>query len=517
MFYNAGAVIRTVLIPEDFKQNKVMKSPSLLKGLSPVDAPEFFDTIDSLFLILSTTGKIILINRVCRETTGFSRKEAEGKYFLKLFFKPKVHNLIRSLLEEVKEPPFRTTYEDNWLTQNGGERMISFTVASLRDNNGSTTNYTVTGLDITRFRKMEEELWDYRTSLEEQIKQRTKELFMSQSRLSGIMETAEDAIISVNSAQQILIFNQGAEKIFSYSTDEVLGKQLGLLMPEEFRAPHNKHIQDFGDSEQTSRRMLERSEILGQRKDGSIFTAEANISQYEIEGEKIYTAILRDVSDRKIIEQDLRESLAEKEILLQEVHHRVKNNLQVISSLFTLQGNSTDDPDRLALLRESQHRIQSMALVHEKIYQSENLTQINFEQYVRDLVTEIFQSYQTGDLDVRLSFELEPVLLEINRAIPCALILNELTSNALKYAFTDQNSGNLNFVLKVENEQQLLLTVSDDGKGIPGKVKFNSAKTLGLRLVRVLTRQLSGKVELKQNPDCLNSRGTMFVFQIPLK
>ena len=129
---------------------------------------------------------------------------------------------------------------------------------------------------------MEEELWDYRTSLEEQIKQRTKELVISQSRLSGIMETAEDAIISVNSAQQILIFNKGAEKIFSYSTDEVLGKQLGLLMPEEFRAPHNKHIQDFGDSEQTSRRMLERSEILGQRKDGSIFTAEANISQYEI-------------------------------------------------------------------------------------------------------------------------------------------------------------------------------------------------------------------------------------------
>jgi two-component sensor histidine kinase len=154
--------------------------------------------------------------------------------------------------------------------------------------------------------------------------------------------------------------------------------------------------------------MLERSEIMGQRKDGSIFTAEANISQYEIEGEKIYTAILRDVSDRKIIEQDLRESLAEKEILLQEVHHRVKNNLQVISSLFTLQGNSTDDPDRLALLRESQHRIQSMALIHEKIYQSENLAQINFEHYVRDLVTEIFQSYQTGDLDVRLSLNWNP-------------------------------------------------------------------------------------------------------------
>jgi len=388
----------------------------MLKGLPPEDAPEFFDTIDTLFLILSTTGKIILINRVCRETMGYSSKEAEGKYFLKLLFKSKVHNLIRSLLEEAKEPPYRTTYEDNWQMQNGCERLISFTVASLRDDSGSTINYTVTGLDITRFRKMEED-----------------------------------------------------------------------------------------------------SEILGQRKDGSVFSAEANISQLEIEGEKIYTAILRDVSERKIIENDLRESLAEKEILLQEVHHRVKNNLQVISSLFTLQSNSTNDPDRLALLRESQHRIQSMALIHEKIYQSENLAQINFQHYVRDLVTEIFQSYQTSSVNVRLSFELEPVLLEINRAIPCALILNELTSNALKYAFAEQKNGNLKFVLKVENEQQLVLTVSDDGKGIPDKIKFSSAKTLGLRLVRVLTRQLNGKVELKQNPECLKSRGTMFIFHIPLK
>ncbi|MBC8220311.1 MAG: PAS domain S-box protein, partial [Proteobacteria bacterium] len=206
-----------------------MKSSSMLKGLPPEDAPEFFDTIDTLFLILSTTGKIILINRVCRETMGYSRKEAEGKSFLKLFFKPKVHNLIKSLLEEAIEPPYRTTYEDNWQTQNGGERLISFTVASLRDDNGNTINYSVTGLDITRFRKMEEELWDYRTSLEEQIKQRTAELVMSQSKLSGIMETAEDAIISINSAQQILMFNQGAEKIFGYSTDEVLGKSLGFL------------------------------------------------------------------------------------------------------------------------------------------------------------------------------------------------------------------------------------------------------------------------------------------------
>ena len=125
-----------------------------------------------------------MINRVCLETMGFSRKEVEGKFFLKLFFKPKVHNLVSSLLEEAKEPPFLTTYEENWQAKDGDERLISFTVASLRDKYGITTNYTDTGLDITMFRKMEEELWDYRTSLEEQIKRRTTELVASQTRLS---------------------------------------------------------------------------------------------------------------------------------------------------------------------------------------------------------------------------------------------------------------------------------------------------------------------------------------------
>ncbi|MBC8257815.1 MAG: PAS domain S-box protein [SAR324 cluster bacterium] len=483
----------------------------------PENSPEFFDTIDTLFLILSTAGKILLINRVCRETLGYSKKDAEGKSFLDLFFEPKAHKLINSLLEEATKPPFRTTYEDPWRTQNGGTRLISFTISSLRDSAAKTTNYTVTGLDITRFRKMEEELWDHRTSLEEQIRQRNTELVMSQARLSGILETAEDAIISVNADQQITMFNNGAEKIFGYCADEVLGKPLGLLMPEVYRASHSKHLQRFGESEQTSSRMSERSEIYGKRKNGTTFSAEANISQFEIEGEQIYTAILRDVTDRKIVENELRESLSEKEVLLKEIHHRVKNNLQVISSLFTLQLANTDDPDRLTLLRESQHRIQSMALIHEKIYQSESLAQIHFQQYVKDLVSEIFQSYQTVRGKVRLSFDMESVSLNINKAIPCALILNELTSNALKYAFTEQENGVFFVGLKLENKKQLILTVSDNGKGIPAEIKFSSAKTLGLRLVRVLTRQLKGQVELKQNPDCPESKGTYFVFCIPLE
>ena len=349
------------------------------------------------------------------------------------------------------------------------------------------------------------------------MSKKSEKLFKSQTILSGIINTAEDAIISVDSNQQILLFNQGAEKIFCYSAEEVLGKHLSMLLPEEFRSVHTTHVQNFGKSGVISRRMQDRSEISGQRKNGSIFPAEANISQLEIEGRQIYTAILQDVSEQKLIENKLRESLKEKEILLQEVNHRVKNNLQVILSLFALQGESTDDPERIAMLSEIRLRIQSMAMIHEKIYKSERLGQINFQQYVKDLTTEIFHTYSTSSGSVRLNLEVAPVSLEINRAVPFALILNELTSNALKYAFTAKEKGNLSISLKLEKDKLLLLTVCDDGIGIPKKIQFSNTKTLGLRLVRVLTRQLNGKAELKENPYCKKSRGTMFVFRIPLE
>ena len=345
----------------------------------------------------------------------------------------------------------------------------------------------------------------------------SEKIFESKTILSGIINTAEDAIISVDYNQNIILFNQGAEKIFCYSAEEIIGKNLGMLLPESIRSDHSEHINNFGKSEIVSKGMKDRSEITGLRKNGDIFPAEANISQVEIDGRQIFTAILRDVSEQKLIENKLRESLKEKEILLQEVNHRVKNNLQVILSLFALQGESINDPERIAMLSEIRLRIQSMAMIHEKIYKSERLGQINFHQYVKDLTTEIFHTYSTSSGGVRLNLEVAAVSLEINRAVPFALILNELTSNALKYAFTAKEKGNLSISLKLEKDKLLLLTVCDDGVGIPKKIQFSKTKTLGLRLVRVLTHQLNGKAELKENPYCKKSRGTMFVFRFPLE
>ena len=471
---------------------------------------ELFDTIDTVFLVTSLRGEIQFINRVCRHITGFSREEAEGRLFWDLFFQPSQQDFIQNLFEEALESPFQTSYEHPWCCSNGGTRLVSFTISAFHEPSEAMKCYTVTGLDVTKLRRMEEELWSYRNNLEDQIAKRSEELISSQSRLAGIVDSAEDAIISINSQQQIILFNYGAEKTFGYRAEEVEGHNLNMLIPNRFRGSHPRHIKKFSKTELKSKRMSDRSEISGKRRDGTEFPAEANISQVEVRGEKIYTVVLRDISERRAFEKQLKDSLNEKETLLREIHHRVKNNLQVISSLFTMQKQKLDDPGRLNLIRESQNRIQSMALIHEKMYQSHKLSQVCFDEYIRELVTDIFQSYEVHSEKIRLEFDLEPVSLDVNTAMPCALILNELTSNTLKYAFPESHKGTMSIVMRRISREKISLLFKDDGKGLPPEVDLENTKTLGLRLVRVLTRQLKGSVELTPGS------GTSYNFLIPL-
>jgi two-component sensor histidine kinase len=151
-----------------------------------------------------------------------------------------------------------------------------------------------------------------------------------------------------------------------------------------------------------------------------------------------------------------------------------------------------------------------MALIHEKMYQSHKLSQVCFDEYIRELVTDIFQSYEVHSEKIRLEFDLEPVSLDVNTAMPCALILNELTSNTLKYAFPESHKGTMSIVMRRISHETIFLLFKDDGKGLPPEVDLENTKTLGLRLVRVLTRQLKGSVELTPGS------GTSYNFLIPL-
>ena len=188
------------------------------------------------------------------------------------------------------------------------------------------------------------------------------------------------------------------------------------------------------------------------------------------------------------------QSLKEKESLLKEIHHRVKNNLQVISSLLNMQSREADDPGMLDVIKEGQSRVKAMSLIHEKLYLTENLSEINFEEYSQQLIDQLAALYKRDGLELDKSIDAKDIRLDIDTAIPLGLILNELISNSFKYAFKEVERGELQISLERTSKEDLKLIVSDNGSGLPNDLDLSKAKSLGLKLVNILTKQLKGNM-----------------------
>ncbi|MBI5249366.1 MAG: PAS domain S-box protein [Desulfomonile tiedjei] len=214
---------------------------------------------------------------------------------------------------------------------------------------------------------------------------------------------------------------------------------------------------------------------------------------------KIIVAVL-DITDRKRAEESLKASLREKEVLLSEIHHRVKNNLQIISSLLRLQSRNIPDPDYKRIFMESQDRVQSMALMHEDLYESRDLGNVDFRGYVNRLVNNLFLSYGIDQSRINFQSEIDRVSIGIDTAVPCGLITNELISNSLKHAFPHNGAGEIGVALKSTGEGRFELSVWDNGIGMGQGLDLEQAQTLGFRLVTTLTRQLRGKIVMDQGP-----------------
>lgn len=217
-----------------------------------------------------------------------------------------------------------------------------------------------------------------------------------------------------------------------------------------------------------------------------------------------------DITERRSMEAQLRATLHEKEVLLREVHHRVKNNLQVVSSLLDLQADVAEEPRVRAVFEESQDRIQAMALIHESLYQSDTLTNIDAAAYLRNLSQRLFDASRAPGSHIALTLETQSVMLPPQTAIPFGLLLNELLSNALKHAFPGDRAGTIHIALRQETLGQCVLTVRDTGVGFPEGLNIHQADSLGLQLVGLLTEQLGGTVALARDG------GTIFTITFPV-
>ncbi|MGD2249363.1 MAG: PAS domain S-box protein [Candidatus Methanofastidiosia archaeon] len=321
-------------------------------------------------------------------------------------------------------------------------------------------------------------------------------LHESEEKFRKIFEQANDAIVLMDRYGTIRDLNKKCEEIFGYNRDEVIGKNFkdtGALNSENIRKAVDvtNHI-----SKDKTSMPLTLMELELKHKNGTKIFTEVSVGFIKKKGRiEGILAILRDVTERKKAEEKISTSLKEKEVLLREIHHRVKNNIQIISSLLNLQSRYIEDKKYAEMLKESQDRIRSMALIHEKLYQSKNLGDIDFGGYIDTLVKALFRSYGVNQEQVVPTVSVEGVSLEIDYAIPCGLIINELVSNVLRHAFPD-GRGEIMITLRSIGDS-IELKISDNGVGIPEDIDFRNTKSLGLHLVTILVEdQLGGEIHL---------------------
>jgi len=327
----------------------------------------------------------------------------------------------------------------------------------------------------------------------------------SELQYRTLIETSPDTIALLDSGFVIRMINPHGVAMAGVRTGaDLIGRSALQLIAER---DHTVIATLRADLQR--RRIIKDVKLHLVRRDGREFPAEisaAYTGPAEAETPGIIV-IVRDVTERNNAEAQIRQSLREKEVLLKEVHHRVKNNMQVISSLLSLQGDKITDPAALTSFRNSQNRVRSMALVHEKLYRSESLASIDFSEYVEDLMASLKQSYMLADIDVKV--QTDDLRLGVDTAIPCGLILNELVSNALKHAFKGRDRGTVNVRINRNGHGETTVRVQDDGTGLPPDFDLRQSGSLGMQLVSMLTEQIGGTLSVHVNG------GTTFAITFP--
>ena len=315
----------------------------------------------------------------------------------------------------------------------------------------------------------------------------------------SIFENTGTATIIIENNGNVSLINEETSILSGYSKKEMEGKPW-----TEFIVPADiVKMKSYENLRKNTPEIIPRRyETTGISKDGQIKNIILTIDS--IPRTELSVVSFLDITELRKVENKIKNSLKEKEVLLREIHHRVNNNMQIISSLLNIQSSYIDNKKAREIFQESQNRIRSMSMVHERLYQSKDLARINMMEYVKSITSGILVSFKKDPDLIKLKINFENIWLNMDTVIPCGLIITELVTNSLKYAFPDDMSGEINIDLNPLGKDEFLLCVGDNGIGISQDIKFEEIKTLGLLLINSLVKQLDGTISLDR------SHGTLF-------
>ncbi|MFH5832303.1 PAS domain S-box protein [Halalkalibaculum sp. DA3122] len=419
-------------------------------------------------------GNIVRANRALVELTGYTAGELQEIGFKPLVVARDRDRAARKFREATRGTP--QTFEVQ-VTDKGGQKLdLKITNLPIYVD-GEIVGVFGIAQDITR---------------EKEAQRRLQE---SEERWQRLVEENPQPVQIIQDGKIKFINRAGLQLYGASEIEELIGKKLVTFCHPDYRDLFEQRKERL---ENNCR--IDAGELVMVRLDGEERVVETHSIPITFRREDAIQTVLHDITERKHQEEVIKESLTEKKVLLQEIHHRVKNNLAVISGLLELQAMNTDDEATLATLRESQMRIQSMAMIHQKLYQSEALSGIGFDRYVKELIQTIENTYHSEGQNVSVKFEMDSVQLNINQAIPSALILNELVSNVFKHAFKGRDGGTV-WIHIGEHSGRVQMKVVDNGVGIGPDFDIQKQHSLGMTLVNTLTQQLEGDLEVRSVPD----------------
>jgi PAS domain S-box-containing protein len=477
-------------------------------------------------VVTDISGNIEYVNPKFTQLTGYTSQEAIGQ-------NPRI-------LKTDKTPP--EVYERLWKTissgkewrgefcnkkKNGDLYWESASISPVKNSKGSITHFVAVKEDITERKQMEEKLKLFNEYLEQSVTERTKELREKNVELIKEITERKLAERKLQKSKEMLSRAQQISSMGSWEWDKVKEEiiwseetcHLFGLKSDGFDGKYETFLTFVHPEDRDLVKKSVKASLLKERpynidfrivlRDGveHIIHSEAQVEFDKIGTPIRMTGISQDITERKHAEEQIKASLKEKEVLLNEVHHRVKNNLQVISSLLDMSSMQTQNQDTIELFAELRNRVESMALIHSQLYESERFDEINMERHIQELSANLLNIYskeKTMTLDIKSA----NVFLPVTQAVPCALVLNELISNALKHAYRDGQKGTISIIMQQSDNGTTLLKVKDDGSGIPEDIDIGMAKSLGLKLARnIVYKQLNGRIEIVRN------KGTEFTVE----